>query len=288
MDLRAVDRDHPDLRQPRLGAQPQDVAEQSGERCLVALAKTRNRRVIRHLIRRDHPEGDPQHTPARSPAKNAGPSRRRRATARPSSPDRAPDGHDQRDGRRRRTPTNPSPQQPPTRTTRDGPPAATPLVHPIPSRFSPLRSALRCGSPHGGTPEKGGSVGYDAARSARAVGALASGDPKPTSRSFQLVAPGRAPAGSPPQPIVSASSAKSKRRYRSAPKAITRPDAAAATASRPERAPGPRWPRRPLVARSEDPQSSWRREAMRSHRRIWLSYRSPGKPANTTLRIARS
>ena len=58
MDLRAVDRDHPDLRQPRLGAQPQDVAEQSGERCLVALAKTRNRRVIRHLIRRDHPEGD--------------------------------------------------------------------------------------------------------------------------------------------------------------------------------------------------------------------------------------
>ncbi len=99
MDLRAVDRDHPDLRQPRPGAQPQDVAEQSGERCLVALAKTRNR--------------------------NAGPSRRRRATARPSPPGRAPDGHDHRDGRRRRTPTNPSPQQPPTRTTRDGPPAAT-------------------------------------------------------------------------------------------------------------------------------------------------------------------
>ena len=40
-DLRAVDRDHPDAHQPRLGTEREDLAEQLGQRRLVALSKPR-------------------------------------------------------------------------------------------------------------------------------------------------------------------------------------------------------------------------------------------------------
>jgi hypothetical protein len=46
MQLRPVHRDHPELHQARLGAQPQHLAEQASQRGLVALAKPRDRAVI--------------------------------------------------------------------------------------------------------------------------------------------------------------------------------------------------------------------------------------------------
>ena len=54
LDLRPVDRDHPNRHQPRLAAEPQHPDEQLGQRGLVAPAELRDRRVIRHLHRRDH------------------------------------------------------------------------------------------------------------------------------------------------------------------------------------------------------------------------------------------
>jgi hypothetical protein len=59
--LRSIDRDHPDLHHPSLRAQLQHLRKQIGERRLVALAKARDRRVIRALIRRDHAVGDVLH-----------------------------------------------------------------------------------------------------------------------------------------------------------------------------------------------------------------------------------
>lgn len=58
VDPRLIDRDHPDLRQAGLCAEPQHLTEQARQHRLVALAKTRDRRVIRALVRRDHPVGD--------------------------------------------------------------------------------------------------------------------------------------------------------------------------------------------------------------------------------------
>jgi hypothetical protein len=62
MHLRAVDRDHPDLDHPGPCAQPKDAAKQVGDRVLVTLAKPRDRRVIGHLVGRDHPKRDVLHT----------------------------------------------------------------------------------------------------------------------------------------------------------------------------------------------------------------------------------
>ena len=56
--LGAVDRDHLDLHQPGLGAQLEHLAEQLAQRRLVALAKARDRRVIRRLVGRDHAHRD--------------------------------------------------------------------------------------------------------------------------------------------------------------------------------------------------------------------------------------
>ena len=58
LDLGAVDGDHADADQPRLGAQPQHLAEQLRQRVLVALAKARDRRVIRRAVGADHARGD--------------------------------------------------------------------------------------------------------------------------------------------------------------------------------------------------------------------------------------
>jgi hypothetical protein len=54
--LRPVDRDHPDARQPLPRAQRQHLAEQTGDRVLVALDEPRDRRVIGPLLRRQHAE----------------------------------------------------------------------------------------------------------------------------------------------------------------------------------------------------------------------------------------
>ena len=52
-DLRAIDRDHPDLHQPRLLAQRQHLGKQLAERPLMPATELRDRRVIRHPHRRD-------------------------------------------------------------------------------------------------------------------------------------------------------------------------------------------------------------------------------------------
>jgi hypothetical protein len=56
--LRPVNGDHPDLHEPRLGADREHVAEDAGERVLVTLNEPRDRRVIRSLVHSDHAEGD--------------------------------------------------------------------------------------------------------------------------------------------------------------------------------------------------------------------------------------
>jgi hypothetical protein len=81
-----IDSDHADLDQAGLPAQGQDLAEQTGQRVLVALAKARDRRVVGHLLGGDHAEGDI--TLARSRATSVSRARRRKATAPPSSPDK--------------------------------------------------------------------------------------------------------------------------------------------------------------------------------------------------------
>jgi hypothetical protein len=58
IDLRAVDRDHPDLREPRLRAQSKHLTNETRQGALVALAKARDRRVIGHLVRGDHAVGN--------------------------------------------------------------------------------------------------------------------------------------------------------------------------------------------------------------------------------------
>src|SRR5829696_7869570 len=54
--LGPVDRDHPNARQPLLRAQRQHLAEEAGDRVLMALEEPRDRRVIRSLLRRQHAE----------------------------------------------------------------------------------------------------------------------------------------------------------------------------------------------------------------------------------------
>jgi hypothetical protein len=56
-DLGAVDRDHTDGRKARVGAQPQDFAEQLAQRALVTDDETRDRRVVRPLLGGDDPAG---------------------------------------------------------------------------------------------------------------------------------------------------------------------------------------------------------------------------------------
>jgi transposase len=56
--LRPVGSNHPDARQPLLRAQRKHLAEETGNRVLVTLDEPRDRRVIRSLLRRQHPERD--------------------------------------------------------------------------------------------------------------------------------------------------------------------------------------------------------------------------------------
>jgi len=56
--LRAVDRQHRDVRQAGLRAEPEDLPEQRRQRALVALAKPGDRRVIGLPVRADDAEGD--------------------------------------------------------------------------------------------------------------------------------------------------------------------------------------------------------------------------------------
>ena len=56
--LRAIQRDHPTLNQPRTVTQLQHLAKQPRQRNLVTTHKPRHRRVIRHPIGGDHPIGD--------------------------------------------------------------------------------------------------------------------------------------------------------------------------------------------------------------------------------------
>ena len=73
--LRAVDRDHADLDHPGPRAQPENTAEEVRDRVLVTLAKPRDRRVIGHLVRRDHPKRDVLHTRPLDPPRRALPTR---------------------------------------------------------------------------------------------------------------------------------------------------------------------------------------------------------------------
>jgi hypothetical protein len=57
-ELAAIDRDHPHRDQPGVGAQAEHLAEELSQRGLVADPETRDRGVIRHLVRRDHTERD--------------------------------------------------------------------------------------------------------------------------------------------------------------------------------------------------------------------------------------
>ena len=61
LQLGAVDRDHADADQPRLGAEPEDLAEQPRQRSLMALAKPRDRCVIGRAVGADHSRGDILH-----------------------------------------------------------------------------------------------------------------------------------------------------------------------------------------------------------------------------------
>ena len=90
--LRPVDSDHPDARQPVLRAQRQHLAEQAGDRLLVTLDEPRDRRVIRPLLRRQHPERDVLLAARSIAATTASRARTRRATAPPSSPGHRPAG----------------------------------------------------------------------------------------------------------------------------------------------------------------------------------------------------
>jgi len=58
LHLRPVERHVPELHQPSLPAELQHLHEESGQRLEVDPAKLRNRRVVRMVPRRDHPERD--------------------------------------------------------------------------------------------------------------------------------------------------------------------------------------------------------------------------------------
>jgi hypothetical protein len=55
---RAIDRQHHNVRQTSLRAEPEDLPEQRRQRALVALAEPGDRRVIRLPVRRNDPVGD--------------------------------------------------------------------------------------------------------------------------------------------------------------------------------------------------------------------------------------
>jgi hypothetical protein len=57
-DLRAVDREDPDLHESGARTQREHSAEELRERLLVTGAKARDRRVIWDLVGGDHAEGD--------------------------------------------------------------------------------------------------------------------------------------------------------------------------------------------------------------------------------------
>jgi hypothetical protein len=128
--LCAIDRDHPDIHEPRLRAQRQNLCEQARQRVLVIAAEPRERRMIGHLVGGDHTVGDiPPHSDARSRVRSAPHERRRTAATRPSSPGHTPGDPTHPGNTPRRTPTDPSPLPRRAQTTPDDPPAATP-AHP--------------------------------------------------------------------------------------------------------------------------------------------------------------
>ena len=68
-ELGAVDREHADVDDPGLAAEPQHLAEEVGQRLFVANAKARDRRVVGGLVGADHPEGDVLSAAALDPAR---------------------------------------------------------------------------------------------------------------------------------------------------------------------------------------------------------------------------
>ena len=56
--LRAIDRDDPEVTRPGPGAEPQHRTEQLIQRLLMTTDEPRDRRVIRRLVTGDHPVGD--------------------------------------------------------------------------------------------------------------------------------------------------------------------------------------------------------------------------------------
>ena len=129
MHLRPIDRDHPDLHQPGPRAQRQHLGEQLRQRGLVALAELRDRRVIRHQVRSDHPIGHILDALPLDPPRGTVPAARtRRATAPPSSPGHTPADHDRRRDTRHRTRSDPSPRPHRGLSTRGGPPAPNPTT----------------------------------------------------------------------------------------------------------------------------------------------------------------
>jgi hypothetical protein len=75
VNLRAVDRDHPDLHHPRVRTQRQHRAKQARQRVLMTRAKASDRRVIGLLVRGDHAVGDVLNALALDPARGALPPR---------------------------------------------------------------------------------------------------------------------------------------------------------------------------------------------------------------------
>jgi hypothetical protein len=55
-ELAAIDSDNPDRHQPGIRAKREHLTEQIGQGGFMADPKTRDRRLIGHLVRRDHPE----------------------------------------------------------------------------------------------------------------------------------------------------------------------------------------------------------------------------------------
>ncbi len=71
MQLRAIDRDHPDIDQTSLRAQRQHRGEQARDRVLMITTKPRDRRVIGHLVSGDHAVGNILTTAPLDPARGA-------------------------------------------------------------------------------------------------------------------------------------------------------------------------------------------------------------------------
>ena len=127
--LRPIDRDHTHAHQPRLRAQLQHAVEQAGQRLLMPLAKARDRRVIRLLIRRHHPHRDVLHTRPLDPPRGHQPMRIRvEQHADHSTADQTPRGCARQGDTPDRTPTDPAAPPSPTQTTQSDPPATTPAT----------------------------------------------------------------------------------------------------------------------------------------------------------------